>query len=407
MNQQSTSQSLSSDLLISWELGGGMGHMTRLWPIVERAKLAGLSVQCMAIQKETAEKLLACPVKEAPWIRAPKHRSPPHIGHIADTLAALGWSDTKHLWSAVSRWRDAIKQIQPRSIVMDSSPVALLATQGLPIKRVWVADGWNTPPKVSPLPDMATEILGIKRDAADTEARVVDSINQALVRLEQPTISMLAELFERTDLSDLLTFPELDPFGPRKKKSYRGIWGMPHDNSIRSLGSDVPRVFAYLKPFPNRAVVLQLLAVSTLPALVYAPSATRIELQAILGSKIKLVDKPIDWRLLANHLTFVIGHASPGITGLSLLMGVPLVGIPLSLEQSAIARRAAQTGALIEAQYHDPESIRSALYRILVDDSFTLAAHRFAEKYSNFDPDREAMRFGDEVAALTKRSSTS
>ncbi len=400
----STHHAKHTDVLFAWELGAGIGHATRMRPLAEQAMAAGLGVKCLAIRRADAAALMPCPVDEAPWLRAPRHKSPPHIGHLADTLAALGWSDPDHLQEAVRRWRDTLERERPAVLVMDSAPVALLASQSLPIRRVWLADGWNTPPNHSPLPDLTEPVMGLARPVADTEPDVVASINTVLDAYEQPPIDRLYDLFARVQCSAMLTLEELDPHGPRPNTHYRGVWGVQPEAMpvfpASTLGADVPGVFAYLKPFPQRAATLRLLASSGLPTLVFAQGATEVERASIRGGAVRLLDRPVDWCRAADQLAFVVCHASPAMTGLALQYGVPVVGIPLSLEQTAIAKRAAQSGAVIEAHHADAESIRSAMHRVLTDEAVIESAQRFAKQYANLQPDQEANRLGDEIIEL-------
>lgn len=391
-------------VLFAWELGGGLGHVLRMRPLVQRLAERGYSCSCLAIRHEDTAKHLPCPVEEAPWLRFTGRTGKPWVGHIGDTLAALGWSDPGHLSRAVGRWREVLEQKRPDMLVMDSAPVALLASQGLPIKRVWLADAWNTPPQHRPLPDMRERLLNEHREVADTEPGVVHAVNQVLAETQLASIENLSGLFRRAEFSAMLAMAELDPFGPRADTVYRGVWGV-HAGAVPDwptsrLGPGAPGVFCYLNPFVGRHKVVRLLAATGLPTIAMMPNLQPTELAEAKGASVTLIDQPIDASRLFDQCAFVVGQGSPTFTGLALKAGVPSVAIPQSLEQLAIARAAEQTGAVAVAHATKPETIRQAMHRVLTDPRPSQAAKTIAQRYTELNPEQAAICLADEIADL-------
>lgn len=384
-----------------------MGHTTLLKPLAKRMVSLGHEVDCLAIRNEDAARHLPCPVEEAPWLRPPKRSNTqaPWIGHLADTLATLGWDQVDHLREAVGRWRAVLIEHKPDLVVMESAPTALLASQGLPMKRARLASHWNTPPRASPLPDLQTQLGGLDRPIPDTEPAVVTAINACLTEQHQPTIASLYELFDRVDNSVMLCIPEIDAHGHREKTEYLGGWGYQTGHAppwpACQHGPNTPGVFAYLKPFTHRRATLQLLADTGLPVQVFTPELTSAEADTITAKNIELFTSPIDWIAKQTTTAFIVCHGSIGMTSRALTLGLPMLSIPTTLEQTAVTVRASQTGACIGADIQNITSIGSALEQMFSDQHVFKAAERMGKKYESFDPDQTALAYTDRLLALT------
>ncbi|MGB0769012.1 MAG: glycosyltransferase, partial [Phycisphaeraceae bacterium] len=314
------------------------------------------------------------------------------------------WSDPGHLREAVSRWRDVLIEKRTGMLVMDSAPTAMLASLGLPMKRVWLGNHWSTPPRVSPMPDLQARLTGQARPIPDTEPAVVEAINNCLADQGQPPIEHLYELFDRADASPMLSIPEIDPHGPRDQTEYLGIWGSQPGIAppwpTCSHGPDTPGVIAYLKPFKHRAATLKLLAETGLPVLAFTPKLCDSETDAATGSNIQLYTEPIDWLAKQAGAAFIVCHAGAGMTGQALQLGLPVLALPTSLEQTAVAVRAAQSGACIAADINEIASIGSAMEQMLTDEKVLEAAEVLGKKYDGYDPASAAQSLADQLLTL-------
>jgi hypothetical protein len=372
-------------------------------PLVERLQASGYSVKCLATRKSEAAKVLPCAVEQAPGLFPMLGGSRPYIGHLADTLASLGWGRPGHLSKAVGYWRKRLMREQPRVLMLESAPTALLAAQGLPIQTMWLADQWNTPPSGRSAPDMRALLTGHPRPIAETEPGVVTSINSCLANVKERPIKWLADLFGLANQQAMLAIPEIDPHGPREGVEYLGMWGAhkgdPPAWPTSRQGLDTSGIFAYLKPFPLRADTFKMLAECGHTVLAYAPNPTGNEIAAAKSGAIDLMSSPVAWEAVASQATFIVCNGANTIAQ-SLQKGLPVLALPLSLEQYAVATRAAKTGAVAVASPDNAHSIDSGLQRILNDDSIPAAARRLKKIYEDYDPEVAASRLGDQIVAM-------
>ena len=395
---------LKKQMIIAWELGSGMGHTGRLRPLIDRFLASGLAVQCLAIREKDAARQLPCPVEEAPWLKSPPRDGISWIGHLADSLAALGWQKPDHLKKSVDRWREVLIAKRPDVLVMDSAPTAMLASLGLPIMTVWLANHWSTPPRTNQILDLQSRLTGKPRSIPDTEPSVVDAINACLVDQDQVPIAHLYELFDRADVTPMLTIPEIDPYGPRADTEYLGIWGRQPGAAPPwapcKHGPDTPGIFAYLKPFSHRGATLKLLAETSLPIQAFTPKLSKAEADSIQGDSIQCFTSPIDWLVKQQSTAFIVCHGGAGMTGRAIQLGLPILSLPTSLEQMAVTMRASQTGACVGADIQNISSIGSALEQMFSDESLFEAAGALGKKYEQYNPEQAAMELADTLLAL-------
>ena len=139
-----------SNILLTYEFGGGLGHLSRL---IEVAKRLGSehklffaipdNPQARAVldQAHLHSKHL---VKAVGWHPMPGAASKP-TNTLADVLALFEYGDLVRLQSACLQWLDLIRTVSPELIIADFSPTLRLVSQGQ-IPTVVVGNGYTVPP---------------------------------------------------------------------------------------------------------------------------------------------------------------------------------------------------------------------------------------------------------------------
>ena len=116
-------------ILYAWELGGGLGHLTRIYPILLALERRGHQVTAAIRERGQIEKLW--PGRQASVHRAP-HKTQPTayethpVKYYVDILNNIGWGEAKELKVLLFGWRELYGQVQPDFVIHDHSPTALL-----------------------------------------------------------------------------------------------------------------------------------------------------------------------------------------------------------------------------------------------------------------------------------------
>ena len=362
-----------------------MGHLVRLMPIAHRLLADGHSV-CLALQSTPRHGLVPDAVRLLPIPVMPAARQPiAQPVSIADILHNIGVCDSEALAGQVRTWRGLVEAVAPEAVLLDYSPTALLALQGMNVPIFQVGTGFASPPAVSPLPNLRDWQNHYPDRIVATEAAVCESLNKQLARQNQPPLTNVGDLFTRLDWNVLATFPELDHYPGVGRGDYSGTWGETMAAQAVWPEADGPKVFVYLKPFRGLRAVLDELARRRLPTLVYVGGS--FDSERWRGSTVRISPEPLDMRGAAAQCDLAILNAGHGATAAMLLAGVPLLQLPIQIEQYHNALATARLGAGIHAELGDLAGFSSALDRLLADGEYQDAAQAFADRYADHDPE--------------------
>lgn len=398
-------RSLMANILLAWEIGAGLGHLTQHVPILQRLKQTGhrlfAAVKDLSRVQATFGGLdVTCfqaPVKvglSADQIDPP--RSHAHILHNC------GFSQPQELAAMAAAWRNLYQLVRPDLIVFDHAPTALLAARGLSARRATIGTGFCCPPPVTPFPDfrpwLPNPALTLLRD----EEQLLANANQVLEAWQVAPLGRLADLYHDVDDTFLTTFPELDHYPARGGATYYGAWvtagGLPPDWPA-AAGK---RIFAYLKPFATLPELMTALRDLQFPTLVFLDGMNPSLRDNYESPALRFAPARLDLQAVGATCDLAVLNGGHNATVVMLLAGRPTLHVPLNLEQayngSSVARLEAGLGALPER----PQDYRPVLRELLVNDRYRDGAQRFAARYEHYDADEQIRRISDRLACLAE-----
>jgi UDP:flavonoid glycosyltransferase YjiC (YdhE family) len=375
-------------VLFAWELGAGLGHVTKMKPLAEA--LAGRGHRVVMALRDLARAELVLAGTGVSYLQAPiklnraTNRIDP-LSTFAHILHNTCFGELEELKALVAAWRTLYEFVQPRIIVCDHSPTALLAARGLPIRRVVLGTGFLCPPDCHPLPDWRP---WLKQDPArlrQQELLVLDNTNRLLAGLGQPPMQRLTDLYSQADETLLCSFPELDVYPARTGARYRGVWPDTFGKPPVWPDAPGPRVFGYVRPFKALPALFKELERRRLPTVLYAGGLDAKLVQQFRSPTLHFEDKPLDLTDAARQCDLAIVNATHGTTATMLLAGKPLLMFPTQLEQRLTAENVVKMGAGLIAKLDDPQHVATQLQTLLGSRRFTEAVGQFAQRYADFD----------------------
>jgi UDP:flavonoid glycosyltransferase YjiC (YdhE family) len=378
-------------ILVSWELGGGLGHVTRLAPIAKRLLHDGHQIVaavrdpmlCYPHFQNAEIIVIAAPCEQVikPVVLTP-------LTH-ADTLANCGFAETSRLEALVNGWLSLFNAYHVEAIVADHSPTALLAAAIADLPAIAIGTGFEVPPNVTPFPNLRRRIDVGPRQIEQDEIRILDRVNRVAKRQGGGSIASLATLYHRTP-PVLLTYPELDPYGARADESYFGALTPNWGESPTWPSGEGPRVFAYLINHSFSATVLQAIAELTSPVIAVLDQNLAKATIEVRNPHVRIERRLMNAKLVAADSDLSICFGQHGSIVAALRGGKPLLMAPWYLEQLLHSERVASIGAGVVCSLHKPGDFATTLHNAIASlgsAEATLAknAAKFAADYPDDD----------------------
>ena len=371
-----------ANILMTWELGGGLGHMMPMRALGDGLVRAGHRVYAALRDLTVAHRAFAgshITCLQAPFKQRNTRDSHAEIITFSHILWNTGFSDAQGLWLLAGAWRQLFEMIKPDMIIFDHSPTALLASRGLPVKRVLLGTaGFSCPPLKSPMPNLRPWLRTSPDALIQDEANSLHVANEVLTRWQLPTMSNLSDLFNTNGDILLYTLPVLDPFAPREQGRYFQVVA-PEDGVAPHWPEGTgPKVLCYLKPFPALGALLKHLTARGVPALLFVPDISPQAQKQFASPLLHFSDKPLNLPKLASQCDLAILNGTNAATIQMLQAGVPTLQVPIVLEQVYTARAVERLGAGLGTSPEDAAALTRKLDLLLQDGRWRDGARRFA-----------------------------
>ncbi|MES9905094.1 MAG: nucleotide disphospho-sugar-binding domain-containing protein, partial [Sedimenticola sp.] len=370
----------------------GLGHISSLLPLARWFLHAGHSV-AMAVKDLSKTSALAAEGDDAlVWFQAPmwipiiRTRTPP--ANFSEMLFYSGFLDADMLLGLVKGWHSLFDAFKPDLLVFDHSPVAILASHGLNIKRVSFGNSFFIPPNQSPPPSFRTWEKHPAKRLEHSTYITLTTANKLLKSFNRPPLRQLTDLY-RLDRHFLKCFPELDAYSQRNNPDleYIGTCTITDQGCApRWLKSSEKRIFAYLKcGYEAIETLLTLLVNSDHSLIIYCPGLSSELQKKVINSGNTLSETPLNFDRTLPQCDLVINHAGLGTVSSVLLAGVPQLCLPIFAEQQINAMNTKKLGC---GNYLLPADIAtkfSVLVEKLTNDiEMAQACSAHAERHSSY-----------------------
>jgi UDP:flavonoid glycosyltransferase YjiC (YdhE family) len=377
-------------VLYAWELGADYGHVSSFLPVAQQLRVQGHRV-VLAVKDLSRIQGLAG-ARDFEFVQAPVWLN--EVGGLAepmvcytDMLHRFGYLDSAGLLGIARAWQALFALLRPQLLIADHAPTALLAARGQPFRRAIYGNGFLSPPRTTPLPNMRPWLQVPAARIENSERAALQTMNDVLNQLGAAGLDNVAQLFD-VDENFLMTPEELDHYSNRGAAHYYG--------AVLSLRGGAtppwpavpgPKLFAYVKPrhkhFP---LLLQQLRDAPYAVLMHAPGLPEQRRVALESANLRICPEPVDMRYACREAAAVVCHAGFGTVLDALLAGLPTLLLPMQLEQDLTARNVVRLGMGVASDIDAQQPDFCADLRRLFDDlGYGEQARAFARKYAGVD----------------------
>ena len=387
-----------STILLAYEFGGGLGHVSRLSAVAQRLdprhKLV-FALPRAATHRAALEKAFASPIDVVDgvlWQPPPSANqgSPTHI--MADTLNVYGYGELERLLAASLRWMSILARFSPDLIVADAAPTLRLVSQPR-IPTVVLGSGYGIPPARQPMGPIRPWANELPPSSRSHEGQVLAAMNQVREHLSGPPVDFVADLFQG-ERTFVCTLPEFDPYARARLEPQTWPFNVPR------MPQDLPgereiAVFCYLpNAHPSLNQILGAVRSLDLRSELYISGADPHAISRQSSTKTRIHTKPADLSAVLPQTRLLVHPGGLGTTFSGLVAGVPQLLVPLALEQQVTAHGLGRFGCSRRLEHRaDAAVIKSGLEQMLADQNLLVAASRAKQQI-------EARRVPDPIADI-------
>lgn len=393
-------------VLLGWELGGGLGHVTRLAALARRLLDCGAQT-LVALRPETESwPILSAVEGYGPRIRLisapavdPQGSGVLRIEErhtLADSMTGFGYDRPELIFAAADLWNSIIVRYRPDVIVSDSAPSLNLVAAGR-IPLVCVGSPFLTPPQGHPLPHLRLDIEEVSVRARRGEQRVLDAINTIRRANQLPLYAHCADVWHG-DKTFVAAPPCLDPFAWDESRRHVEPFNLDIGGALPAVPADV---YCYVPGLGQVGAQLDE-AFSRLEWSCTAYLGKRSNLWPPRG-RLTILPRPVKLLKQLQATRLYVHQGGLASTWAALRTGTPQLILPPGIEMINNAALAAKLSQSVTVQ--DPRAIpgtsaMAALLEASVRESPPLACNAVASRTCS------VTELIDEALALCESSTT-
>ena len=346
------SKGASARILFAWELGDNHGHLVRHVQIAKTLRMRGHPVMFVARNTTIAHSALAS--SGFHFLQAPIYQTKPRENRpttsYADILLESGYADPDELDGLLRSWTTTLSLFKPDLLIADHAPTALLAARVLNIQAMLIGTGFEIPPLVDPFPSLVSWRPVDPIDLAKSSAVALKNINECLGPRKAQSLSKLSALFSGKRAL-VTSAAELDPYEPRDNVRYIGAIGPSAAGRMEKWSTSAEtKVFVYLNNDVGQLTTLiEALRAMEVEAVCVFPRVDDNKLPSST-TRIRFFNRLVHVDGILPQANLCISNGGNGLAGKCLEFGVPMLLLPVYLEQYVTARLVAKLGAGMAAR---------------------------------------------------------
>jgi hypothetical protein len=390
-------------VLLAWELGDGLGHVSRLLPIARALKAQGVDCAFAVRNLIVTHPLIARDgfrVFHAPWVHpyaAPDVKDKP-IASIGDVLSTVGYIEPAKLLALTDGWAAIVDSFNPDLLITDYAPTAALAVYG---ERPVVTIGdWFTLP-----PGNWSEFRTFKESPNRIDpGQLLQTVREVQSRRGKPLPERLPELVQGRR-NFVVTIPELDPYRDfRENTEAAPLQPLPAPLTMPPIQD----YFGYLSySYPGTARVLEALAEESWSGEIYLRDANTEVRKSWRDRGLVVHDHPQPMENMVGRSRVVIHHGGLGTLEQVMAMGRPQCIVPRHFEQHRNGYFAVKRGIatmLRTGSKFQKEHAAAAIKALLTDISFDEKARGVAYDLEQRGPFNLLARITDFVLSTLNQN---
>lgn len=390
-------------ILCGWEFGAGLGHVTRLKPIVSALRDGGAEI-VVALQdldraaafldSETGKALPGFSVISGPRWEMPHNpearKIPTHS--FADVLNIIGYGNPAALAARVEAWCGLINAYKPDLVLGDFCPTLRLAARGQ-VPMIMVGNGYTIPPAGRTLPPIRPWQSKLEAFSIGHEEKILGAINAVLSRRGEPALDFLADVLNG-DETFVFSVPLVDPYAAYRQAPQLPPFNLPAGLRPLPLAErGNANVFFYMpgrQPELRKTVEGVTAAGVSCEAYISDLTPKGAETLSSPGFKIHRGPQPFDTVIPRARL--IIHHGGLSTAVAAIQAATPQLIVPWNLEHLVTARRVETLGAavVVESDW-TPKRIADVVRKMVRDKPLAIRAAKAVDKIQLGDP-TEALR---------------
>ena len=382
-------------ILVAYEFGAGLGHLSRLLAVAQRlldshrVTIAIPNLSLASAVRRNAKfgqvEILAGVKWQAP--ETPEVRKIP-TKTFADAIRIFDFHNRDRLRLAVQRWRQLLKAIAPDLIIADFAPSLRIAANGI-VPTVVVGNGYSVPPGGHPLLPMRPWEDDVPKESRRHEEHLLETVNAIAREFSSQDVSFFSDLFQG-EKTFVCTIAEFDPYARLRTEPQIWPFNIPDINRAVQR-TTAPQVFCYFqRNHPSLPNVISAINELNATTQIYVQGADFKRVAARCADRVAVHRAPADFARILPNTSLLIHHAGLGTAYAGLIAAVPQLVLPLNLEHFITALGLEKFGASMSLPVNaDPDVIRNAMQRLLSDlevQSRSRLASELLERRRQKDP---------------------